>query len=240
MINSTSLCDVSVGIHQPNFFPWLGYFDKIIKSDKFIFLDDVQIPKKGGSWINRVKILAGAHEQWLTAPLDRSYSGVRQIKEVNYIATDWRREILNKLDIGYRNHDFYDVVIRDIKNIVDFECNNVAIYNMNCVRNLCIHLSIDTSKFCLASDFNVVTKSNERLCELVKNVKGSTYLYGGGAASYQDDDVFHAFGLSTKAQDFNHPIYYQSQTEYFTPNLSIIDVVMNVGWNGVMKLLQHE
>ena len=40
-----------VSIHQPNFFPWLGFFDKICRADVFIFLDDVQFPKKGGTFV---------------------------------------------------------------------------------------------------------------------------------------------------------------------------------------------
>ena len=48
--------DVVVGIHQPNFFPWFGFFLKIARSDKFVFLDDAQTQKKGGSYLNRTKI----------------------------------------------------------------------------------------------------------------------------------------------------------------------------------------
>ncbi len=44
-------------IHQPNFFPWLGYFDKIKRCDKFVVLDDVQFPKTGGGWSNRVAVI---------------------------------------------------------------------------------------------------------------------------------------------------------------------------------------
>ena len=48
-----------VGIHQPNFFPWLGYFDKLCRSDIFVMLDDVQFSKTGGNWCNRVRLLEG-------------------------------------------------------------------------------------------------------------------------------------------------------------------------------------
>ena len=73
-----------VAIHQPNFFPWLGYFDKIARSDVFIFLDDVQFPKTGGVWSNRVKILIGGEARWSTAPIDRSFTGTRKICEMHF------------------------------------------------------------------------------------------------------------------------------------------------------------
>ncbi len=49
-----------VAIHQPNFFPWLGYFDKIARCDHFVLLDHVQFQKTGGVWSNRVRMMVGA------------------------------------------------------------------------------------------------------------------------------------------------------------------------------------
>ena len=82
-----------VAIHQPNFFPWLGYFDKIFKSDYFVFLDNVQFQKTGGNWGNRVPILISNHKNWITVPINRNFSGLKKINEIK-IKNDinWREK----------------------------------------------------------------------------------------------------------------------------------------------------
>jgi len=91
----------TVAIHQPNFFPWLGYFDKIIRSNVFVFLDEVQFPKKGGSWSNRVKMLIAGEAKWVTASIERNYSGLRNINEMNFQADNWRVKMLKSLRTNY-------------------------------------------------------------------------------------------------------------------------------------------
>ena len=55
--------------HPPaNFLPWLGYFDKIARADVFVVLDDVQFPKKGGTWVNRARLLVNGEPFWATIP----------------------------------------------------------------------------------------------------------------------------------------------------------------------------
>ena len=77
-----------VAIHQPNFFPWLGYFDKISKADSFVFLDDIQFPKKGGSWSNRIKLFISGDVRWVTAAINRDYSGTRNINEMEFLTNN--------------------------------------------------------------------------------------------------------------------------------------------------------
>ena len=38
----------TISIHQPVYLPWLGFFGKIISSDIFVILDDVQYEKMVG------------------------------------------------------------------------------------------------------------------------------------------------------------------------------------------------
>ena len=59
-----------VSIHQPQFFPWFGYFDKIQQSDCFVILDTVQFKKN--EFQNRNKVKTSQGWQWLTVFLSIS------------------------------------------------------------------------------------------------------------------------------------------------------------------------
>lgn len=97
-----------VAIHQPNFFPWLGYFDKIARSDTFIFLDDVQYPKTGGVWSNRVKMLVAGEPRWVTAPITRTFHGLAKINEIEWADDQtWRVKLIKTLAANYSKAGHY-------------------------------------------------------------------------------------------------------------------------------------
>ncbi|HMT10176.1 MAG TPA: WbqC family protein, partial [Ignavibacteria bacterium] len=82
-------------IHQPSFFPWLGFFNKIVRSDVFVILDNVQFPKTGGYWANRVKLVVGGKGEWVTMPINRSYSGTKNINEIEIDKSrSWNQKML--------------------------------------------------------------------------------------------------------------------------------------------------
>ncbi len=97
----------TVAIHQPNFFPWLGYFAKIANSDVFVLLDDVQFPKKGGSWSNRVKLIISGETRWVTAAIDRKYHGTRTNRGMSFLQDiTWREKSLKSIESKYNHHPF--------------------------------------------------------------------------------------------------------------------------------------
>jgi hypothetical protein len=58
---------VRVAAHQPNLFPWLGFFDKMRDSDVFVLLDAVPFNRRG--YQHRVRIGTPSGVQWLTLPV---------------------------------------------------------------------------------------------------------------------------------------------------------------------------
>src|SRR3954471_2378867 len=97
-----------VAIHQPNFFPWLGWFDKLARCDRFCLLDDVQFPKKGGTWINRVQLVQNGRVLWATASVKRGYSGTQTIRDTQINdAEPWRSKLLQTLRTVYGKAPFF-------------------------------------------------------------------------------------------------------------------------------------
>ena len=84
-----------VSINQPAYLPWLGYFDRIAKSDLHIVLDTVQFEKN--SFINRNKIRVGDTWSWLTVPIKTKKNflnlDIYNLKIDNSLK--WRKKHLN-------------------------------------------------------------------------------------------------------------------------------------------------
>jgi|LakMenEpi03Aug12_release.lakeMendotaPanAssembly.Ray.scaffolds.fasta_scaffold866434_1 hypothetical protein len=229
-----------IAIHQPNFFPWLGYFNKINKSDVFIFLDDVQYPKTGGSWSNRVKFLISGTPNWVTATIDRNYSGTRNINEMRFqtLTPPWQDKMMKSLENSYKKHPFYSEIMPVLEPLLRNDETNIADYNVHAVTQIASLLGMDLSKFKRSSDMHTIGSSNELLCELTSALSGTIYMCGGGADGYQDEAIFTERGLKLQYQNFQHPVYAQRGQTEFVPGLSIIDALMNVGAKGVADLLQ--
>lgn len=227
-------------IHQPNFFPWLGYFNKIVRSDVFILLDDAQYQKTGGTWTNRVQILKGDNVGWLTAPVDRSYSGTRKICEIDFSSREsaWRDKACRTIEQSYAKTKFHHSMLAKLEFLLRYETTSLAKYNVYAITHLCDWLGINPGKIRLASELDVEATGTERLISITHTVNAGVYLCGGGASGYQEDEKLLAAGLELQYQNFQHPVYEQRHNGVFIPGLSIIDSLMNCGFDGVRHILE--
>jgi hypothetical protein len=227
-----------VAIHQPNFFPWLGYFDKIARSDAFVCLDHVQLPKSGsGTWINRVKLLISGEGRWLTAPVRKGH-GLQSILDAEFDDAPWRRKAISTIQSSYRKAPHFAEAMEIIEPLVANPESRVAEYNFASTVAIAEALGIDTAKIVRSSALAVEGASNELLIALTRAAGGDTYLCGGGAGGYQQDEAFAAAGVTLTYQNFAHPTYPQhGGAGEFLPGLSVIDALMNLGVDGTRSLL---
>lgn len=229
-----------IAIHQPNFFPWLGFFNKISSCDAFVILDHVQFPRtSAGSWVNRVKVLTSGEGKWATAQVNRNYEGTRSITEMEFAQdAPWRSKMVNTLSLNYKKAAFYNDIFPFIKELIENAENNIAAYNINAIKTIAVKLDIPAIKFHRSSEMLQESHSNELLISLTKQLGGDIYLCGGGADGYQDETIFTNAGVELRYQQFQHPVYEQIAVPTFIPGLSIIDALMNTGWDGVKELIK--
>jgi hypothetical protein len=225
-----------VAIHQPNFFPWLGYFNKLACADVLVLLDSVQFPKTGGTWTNRVRLKMGGQPRWVTVPVDRAFHGVRPIREIRTAGFSWRRELLRTIEVAYGRAAHFGEVYPVLAELVRGPADLLAEYNIGVIRALASVLGLGRTRLVRSSDLGAVGKATDLLVELVRSVGGTTYLCGGGARGYQDDVKLAAAGVDLIYQGFRHPVYPQLGSEFIS-GLSIIDTLLNCGIEPTRQLL---
>jgi hypothetical protein len=228
-----------VGIHQPNFFPWIGYFVKIARSDKFVFLDDVQFPKKGGSYINRTEIIMGASRNWLTVPINR-FHGTWKINQCTFSDLNWRNKIIKSLHLNYVKAPCFRSTSDFVFQLLEFETDNIAAFNMNAVNRICEQLKV-RAEFCKSSELDLNNNdATQRLVEIVQKLDGNTYLSGRGGQKYQDDQIFVSNNISLIYNDFIHPEYNHHVTKNNEKGLSILDLIFSLGFENLIKVIHNE
>ncbi len=226
-------------IHQPNFFPWLGFFNKIVRCDIFVLLDHVQFPKQGaGSYVNRVKILVQGKPAWITAPVDRTFKGVQPINRMAIKqGGNWQTKVIRTIDFNYAKAPFYHEVRDFLVDLIEGPADGLSAYNHRNILAISERLGVDRQKFILSSSLDIPGSATEMLAEVTKAVGADGYMCGSGAPlHYQQDEIFEREGLKLVYQDFHHPEYPQLKAEDFQKGLSVIDVLMNTGFEGTRKM----
>ena len=179
-----------VAIHQPNFFPWLGFFDKLRRADTFVLLDTVEFSK--GSRTNRVEVLVGGEPHWITAPVQRAGIG-GPIRDVLIDEErDWRCEDRQDAAAELRRPASSMPLSRSC--VGCDAASDSPTYNEHAIRRLAETLGLATP-IVRASDLDVDGRATELLIDIVRAVGGAPYLAGGGAGGYQEDERFAAAGI---------------------------------------------
>lgn len=226
-------------IHQPNLFPWLGYFAKIAKADVFVFLDGVQFPKTSrGTWTNRVKILTAGEPLWLTCPVKRA-----ETEDIAHIEmaepAKWRRKAVRTLEHSYGKTPFFRETMDLVDPVFASTTSAIASFNMLAITTLSEALGL-TCTFKRHSDMppgTHRTSGSRRLAAICAHEAADTYLAGDGAGGYEAPEEYQKLGIGFAKNNFAHPTYRQMGRKGFAPGLSILDALFNTGLKETHRLL---
>ena len=215
-----------VCIHQPDFLPWLGFFQRLNSCDIFIVLDTVQFIRRG--WQHRDKIKTAAGAAWLTVPVHKKGRYDQLIRDVEIQdGPEWQDNHLKTLQAAYGKSPYFDPLRAAITDIYARDHRLLMALNMDFISYVCAYLGIKVT-IRKASDLGVEGKSTELLVGLTQAVDGDVYLTGQGSRDYLDESLFESAGIRVEWQNFSHPVYLQQHGD-FIPNLSAIDALMNCG-----------
>jgi hypothetical protein len=172
-----------VSCHQPNFIPWLTFFEKMRRSDVMVLLDGVQYAKN--SMANRNKII---NDVFLTIPVHFSLGML--INEVTVSNPEkWEKKHIFSLKNYPRKNANYEIINSFIEEVYNkIKSNKLVDYNIASIRFIKKHLNIKT-KIVLQSELDIPEdlKGTDRLVAIVKKVKGNEYLSGKGAVEKTKD-----------------------------------------------------
>jgi len=214
-----------VAIHQPQYLPWLGYFDKMRRADMFCFLDNVQYKKN--DWQNRNRLKTDQGWQWLTVPV--CYRFPQKINEVKINhGVDWKRKHLQTLITNYNRAPYFREYMVIFEQIFSKDWDSLTELNVYLIERLKEILGLQQKPTFLASSFKLRDHPTDRLIDICKELGADTYLSGQDGVNYMDLDRFQKCGLNMITQDFKHPVYPQLYKD-FQSHLSVVDLLFNCG-----------
>ncbi len=237
--------DKTVAIHQPDFFPWLGFFNKYIMADIFVIADSVQFPKSKGNLTNRVAIIHNKQKIWWTKPIDRSFTGIKRVGEIlSPYDKEWSRKSLKSIQMDYGRAPYFSEIYPFLEPLINYQADNLMEYNMNSIEAIFDILGIDKNKIVYQSSLDLdeywKIDLNEYIIKMVRKLGCTSYLSGDGSSNYQNESIFQNQNIAINYTKYIHPQYSQFNTSEFVPGLTIIDALMNTGVDGVKRLLKNE
>ncbi len=192
-----------IACQQPNYFPWLGYFDLLTRVDHFVFLDDVQWTKQGRQ--HRTLLPSAKGSRWLTIPVHSRGHRAKAFREMEIDSgRAWTREHWSLLQATYGKEKYFSTQLEPLV--------RPALEKM--AQEKFLLDACQESLFCLWDFFSVQAElhwssdhpsslhKTERLVELCQALGASEYHSALGSTRYLDLSLFRASGLEVRWQHF--------------------------------------
>ncbi|MDA8235171.1 MAG: WbqC family protein [Clostridia bacterium] len=217
-----------LAIHQPNYLPWLGFFDKLKQADLMVILDEVQFPRR--DYCNRTMIKTAQGVQWLTVPVKaRAATPIKDVELAESrtnLAKHWQIIVHN-----YGKCPYFPQYAAEMAGYFHRYHHRLAELNLALLKLVAGWLGIGTPIILESSLGRSMGKGSTRNVNICRYLGADIYLSGQGARAYNDEAAFASVGIELRYQEFRHPVYPQRYGE-FIPGLSVIDYFFNTGGDG--------
>lgn len=211
-----------LGVMQPYFFPYLGYWQLIDAVDDFIIYDDVQYIKSG--YINRNRIILQNEAKFITLILQGASSN-KMINEIEVGRN--QKKMVKSIQQGYAKAPYFKDVMPLIESCILFEESNLGLYLANSITEICNYLKIETSlHLSSALERDETLDRTERLIHFCKHFNSKQYINALGGQELYDKDYFASHDIELSFIDMNDVTYDQFNSNEFISHLSIIDIMM--------------
>ncbi len=216
---------MKLGIMQPYFLPYLGYFSLIKHTDQWVVFDTVQYIRHG--WIERNRILKPADGwQYISIPLQKHHRNTL-IKDIKIRDEDWRARIFAQLN-HYKKAPYFYSTIKVLEDCFNISTNDITLLNVHVLKQICKYLNINFN-YQIFSEMNLsivfVKAPGDWALNISKACHADTYINPPGGMDIFDSQAFKNAGIKLEFLSTNLTPYSQYR-KTFEPGLSIIDVMM--------------
>lgn len=216
----------TIGILQPGYLPWLGFFEQLYRSDVFVLYDDVQYDKNGWRNRNRIKTAQGA--AWLTVPVLTKGKSAQRVAETLIDPKErWYEKHAKTLQMNYAKAPFFRSYFPEIEKVLSHDWNLLVDLDEALIRMIAGFLGLER-EIVRSSTLRIEGDTARRLIGLCKHF-GADYFYEGEAGKdYIQPADFQREGIRVEFQKYQHPVYHQLHGEFIS-HLSVIDLIFNHG-----------
>jgi len=214
-----------VGVIQSNYIPWRGYFDFIDEVDVFIFHDDILFTR---DWRNRNYINVRGQREWLTVPVNFSYTLGHTIEQTKICySSGWVSKHLRRITEAYSSARYFEHYFPEFKAVLSVRYETISELNLALIRWVMEKLEIST-RLVMSRDLEPLGTKTERLIDMLKKLGATHYLSGPAAEDYLDVEQFRSAGIGLSYKQYKYPEYPQGGLP-FADNVSILDVLFHCG-----------
>jgi len=226
-----------IGIMQPYFFPYIGYFQLLSTVDALVVYDNLEFSRKG--WIHRNRILVNGAPAYITLSLhhDSDYLFINS-RFLSHSYLKDNEKMLRRIEGAYKRAPYFHEVFQVIQDCLHFDSPNLFGFVLNSIKVVADFLSI-TTPIIVSSTLPIdhSLKKQDKVLALCTCLRASAYINPEGGVDLYDRNAFQSAGVDIqflKACD----VAYRQFEEHFVARLSIIDMLMFNSRNTIQEMLK--